>query len=628
MKQRVITRAPLGAAVLTAFACSAAAHGQEMAQLDELRGLTIEQLANLEVTSVSRRAEPLSTAPAAIDVITNDDIRRSGAQTLPEVLRLARNLEVARIDAQRWAISARGFNSFEASNKLLVLIDGRTVYTPLYSGVFWDQQHVILEDIERIEVISGPGGTLWGANAVNGVINVITRSSAETQGARIAAFAGERDQRLEARYGGRIGDLNYRVFANGFQQGASEVFGGGDAGDDWSGAEIGFRTDWGSAENQYMLQASLYDNDIDTGGAHSGGHILGNWVRLFEDGSSFEAQAYYSNAERETAFINAQGVSDVLSTWDLSFQHNLGLGAAHEIVWGGGYRLADSEFVNTLNPFTFLDERRTLRTANLFVQDEIALRDALSLTVGIKLEDHTFTDLEYMPNARLAWRPNDRSMLWAAVSRAVRTPSRIDFELQFPGVIIPGGFESEVLLAYEVGYRSQPTDYASFSINLYYHDYEKLRTSSLTPPGVLPARIGNGLSGEVYGLEAWGDFSLSEDWRLSAGATVLEQEFRTQPFASDVNGSGDDPSYQLFLRSRMDLSDDLEFDLALRAIDGVTPVVPAYEELGARLGWRVSDNVELALVGENLLDERHPESIDGVLREVARSVHVTARLTY
>lgn len=628
MKQRLITRAPMGAAVLTAFAWSAAAHGQEIAQLDELRGLTIEQLANLEVTSVSRRAEPLSTAPAAIEVITAEDIRRSGAQTLPEVLRLARNLEVARIDAQRWAISARGFNSFEASNKLLVLIDGRTVYTPLYSGVFWDQQHVALEDIERIEVVSGPGGTLWGANAVNGVINVITRSAADTQDARLAAFAGERDQRLEARYGGRLGGVNYRIFANAFQQGASEMFGGGDAGDDWSGAEIGFRTDWGGAENQYMLQASLYEDDIDAGGSHTGGHILGSWAHLFDDGSSLEAQAYYSNAERDTAFINAQGISDALATWDLSFQHTLAFGRAHEIVWGGGYRLAESEFINTANPATFLKERRTLRTVNIFVQDEIALREDLALTLGLKLEDHVFTDVEYMPNARLAWRPDDRSMVWAAVSRAVRTPSRIDRELQIPGLVAPGAFQSETLIAYELGYRNQPADYASFSINLFYHDYDDIRTSSLTPPGVLPYFVGNGLAGEAYGLEAWGDLELAPGWRLSAGATLLEQEFRVDPLSFDSNGTGDDPSYQLFLRSRMDLRDDLEFDLALRAIDGVNPVVPPYEELGARLGWRVSENVELALVGENLLDERHPESIDGVLREVARSVHVTARLTY
>lgn len=601
--------------------------------VEDLRALSIEQLAGLEVTSVSRRPEAVGQAPAAIDVITADDIQRSGAQSLPEVLRLARNLEVARVDAQRYAISARGFNSFQASNKLLVLIDGRSVYTPLYSGVFWDQQHVPLQDIERIEVISGPGGTLWGANAVNGVINIITSSATSTQGFSADLFAGSNDQRADIRYGGAIGSGSYRIFASGYQIGPTMLANGDDATDDWGGAQIGFRGDWSEADDDFMLQASLYRDEIDAGGDFTGGNILGSWTREFDDGSQLQLQSYYSNAERETAFIGAAGTTDELETWDISVQHNIHVGGRHEVVWGGGYRYVDSEFVNTTNVFGFAQPRRSLETTNVFVQDEIALTEDLALTLGLKLEDHTFTDLEYMPNVRLAWRPSDDAMIWAAVSRAVRTPSRIDSELEtpsLPGFIVAGGFVSEELLAYELGYRGQPVDNATLSATIYYHDYENLRTSSLDPvTGTLPARIGNDLDGYVYGLELWGDVALSEDWRISAGLTLLEQEFEpTADFASDVNASGDDPNYQVFVRSRSELSDDVSLDLDLRAIDDVTPQIPGYVELGARVAWRMNDHAELALSGANLLDESHVEATDGAFLQIRRTLQLTARVAY
>ncbi len=626
-------RRVLGAGGVTAVALIGLFGGVAVAtegDLEELRDLTIEQLANVEVTSVSRRPEALSRAPASIEVISAEDIRRSGAQSLPEVLRLARNLEVARVNSQTYAISARGFNSFEASNKLLVLVDGRSIYTPLYSGVFWDQHDVPLQDIERIEVISGPGGTLWGANAVNGVINIITRSARDTQGFSADAFLGSVDNRLDLRYGAALGDNGaVRLFATGFERDEMLRASGEGAADGWNGAQIGFRADWGTVRSGFMLEGAVFQNAIDAGGSHEGGHLLGRWRQLMADGSSIEAQAYYSSADRETAFTGAAGVSDALATTDVSVQHNFRFGQAHQIVWGAGYRRSESEFNNTLNPFTFLQPQRTLQSSNVFVQDEIALRPDLSLTLGVKLEDHTFTDLEYMPNARIAWRPNDRVMWWAAVSRAVRTPSRIDYELQFPGVIIPGTFISEELTAYELGYRAQPTANASVSATLYYHDYDNLRTSSLGPGGTFPARIGNDLEGEVYGLELWGDLGVSPDWRLSAGLTLLQQDFRTRPFASDVNGSGQDPAYQVFIRSHANIRRDLTLDLDLRAIEEIAPQVPSYVELDGRLGWRVSPRLELALIGENLLDEAHPESInDPPFVQARRSVTLGARVTY
>lgn len=613
-----------GAALFGAFwACAGTAAAQTPEHLDELRDLTIEQLANLEVTTVSRRAEPLGEAPAAVEVITSEDIRRSGAQSLPEVLRLARNLEVAQVDSQYYAISARGFNSFQASNKLLVLIDGRSVYHPLYSGVLWDQQQVPLQDIERIEVISGPGGTLWGANAVNGVINIITRSAADTQGFQADLFAGHVDSRADLRYGGRIGESgSYRIFATALDRGSVLTTSGAEAGDDWQLGQVGFRTDWGRLSNSFMLQGAFHDR-LDERSDNTGSHILGRWRRLFEDGSSFEAQAFYSYAAAA-----AGPISDELHMWDIDLQHSFTLGAMHQIVWGGGYRVSESEFI-TPGPAGLTDPQNTMHTANLFIQDQIALGEDLSLTLGLKVEDHTFTDLEYMPSARLAWRPADDTLVWAAVSRAVRTPSRIDYELEIPGVVVPGQFQSEYLIAYELGYRAQPTDWASFSINLYYHDYEGVRTLNLTPPGVLPACYCNGLNGGVHGVEAWADFAINDAWRVSAGATLIESDLETDPLAIDFNGTGHDPSYQVFVRSRADLAEDWTLDLDLRAIDRVTPQIPGYVELGARLGWRINDNVEIALAGRNLLDESHPESFDeGPITEARRSVHLSARLTY
>jgi iron complex outermembrane receptor protein len=612
-----------GAAIFgVIWAYAGAAYADAPPQVSDLRDLTIEQLANLEVTSVSRRPESLSEAPAAIDVITADDIHRSGAQSLPEVLRLARNLEVARIDAQYYAISARGFNTFQASNKLLVLIDGRSVYTPLYSGVFWDQQQVQLQDIERIEVVSGPGGTLWGANAVNGVINIITRSSADTEGLQADLFAGDVDSRADLRFGGQAGHINYRVWGTALERGSTLTPAGDEVGDDWRLGQIGFRADWGDVEDSFMLQGAAHErfgDDLD----NSGAHLLGRWTRLLRNGSTVEVQTYASRAAAA-----AGGVSDALETFDIEAQHSLRIRDVHSMVWGGGYRVSESEFINPTSPSGLVEEQRTLRVASLFVQDEIALSETLSLTLGVKVEDHTFTDLEYMPNARLAWRPNDHSLVWAAVSRAVRTPSRIDRELVSPGVIDPGFFESEYLIAYELGYRTQPTQWVTFSANLYYHDYEDLRTVNLTPPGMLPAHYGNGLHGAVYGAEVWGDFAINEAWRINAGFTLLEQDLELDPLAIDLNGSGDDPGYHVFVRSRHDIAEDWTLALAARAIDEIAPEIPDYVELDARLGWQLNDNVEIALAGHNLLDEAHPESMDGPLQENRRRIQLSARLTY
>jgi iron complex outermembrane recepter protein len=628
-KTRLFTSA---AALSVLCLCEAGgAHAEERGSVDVF-DLTIEELISTQVTSVSLRPQPLSEAAASIDIITSEDVRRSGAQSLPELLRLARNLEVAQIDAQRYAISARGFNSYEASNKLLVLIDGRSVYTPLYSGVFWDQQHVPLDDIERIEVISGPGGTLWGSNAVNGVINIITKSADETQGLSADLFAGSTDQRLDARYGAPFGATgHFRIFASTYALGPTLTLSGDDAGDEWNGLQGGFRADWGGAENAFMLQGALYGDELESGGRHEGSHVQGRWRHSFADGSALEIQTYYAAEERDPALRLTPGTLDSMETFDLSAQHNVRWGERHQIVWGAGYRVVDSEFINTLNPIVFERPRRTLETLNVFVQDEIALHEGLALTLGLKLEDHAFTGLEYMPNVRLAWHPSDDVMIWGAVSRAVRTPSRIDEELSFPVLIIPFTFESEELLAYELGVRAQPTTNTTLSVTLYLHDYDKLRTSSRSPPppGGFPVWVGNGLEGEIQGLEMSGDIAVTDDWRVSAGLTLLDSEFRTDPLAFDVNGSGDDPDHQFFVRSRANLSEAWMLDIDLRAIGEPSPQVPSYVEVNSHLAWRVNDRVELALSGRNLLDEAHPESFDiPPLLQPRRSFQLSAHVTY
>jgi iron complex outermembrane receptor protein len=302
---------------------------------------------------------------------------------------------------------------------------------------------------------------------------------------------------------------------------------------------------------------------------------------------------------------------------------------AHQFVWGGGYRWSESEFVNASSPATLIPARRSLETLSAFIQDEIRLRPDLAVTLGLKVEDHTFTGVEYMPNVRLAWTPTESSLVWAAVSRAVRTPSRIDRDLRIPGVILDGNLQSEEVIAYELGYRAQPLERLSFSANLFYHDYDGIRTIDLTPPGVPPVEYGNGMDGEIYGVELWADAAVTDYWRLSAGLSLLEENLEPRPLSLDFNGSGHDPGYQLFLRSDLDIAPDWSLGLDLRAIDEVLPTVPQYVELNARLSWRVNEAVEIALSGRNLLDEAHPESFDeGELLQARRSITLSARLTY
>ncbi len=604
--------------------------------LQDLSGLSIEDLADIEITSVSKRAEPLGQAAASVFVITSDEIRRSGAVSLAEVLRLAPNLEVARVNSQDYTISARGMNSVNAANKLLVLIDGRSVYTPFFSSVFWDQQHVMLTDVDRIEVISGPGGTLWGANAMNGVVNVITKSATLTQAGIVDAKVGDFVQSGDARWGGKIGDSgSYRVYALAFGEGDTRLDGGSSAMDAYHGNQAGFRTDQTAFAGNLTLQGDAYENRVGTpSGRRNGGDALARWDKRFADASTFQVQAYYDQQDRKDVALSGGGSSDRVRTVDLQAEHSFKLGTIHQIVWGLGYRTWSDEFINTANIARLVPQSQTLNLANIFAQDTIALRDGLKLTLGAKYEHNTFSGSAIMPSARLGWQSSPKDFLWAAISRAVRPPSRVERDLMAPGIVdVSPDFQSEKLIAYEAGWRTQLTPRASTSISLYYNDYTDLRTTSPAPTTIFPVTFGNGLEGHTYGLDAWASWNLFPWWRLDPGVSLLRKDFHLKPGQADIAGTqtvlGHDPGHQAFLRSYMQLPHDVELYVGLRQIGGLEEVsVPSYFEADVRIGWHVSRNVEVSLAGMNLVHAYHAEANEPPLHEIPRSAYLGVRWTF
>src|SRR5712664_2382942 len=589
--------------------------GARLLRVADIADLSIEELGNIQITSVSRHAERLSDAAASIFVITGEDIRRSGATRLAEALRLAPNLEVARVSASSYAISARGFNSTVA-NKLLVLIDGRTVYTPLFSGVFWDAQDVMLEDVERIEVISGPGATLWGANAVNGVINVITRRAAETQGTLLVAGAGNLERGAAARQGGKLGaDGAFRVYGKLSDRDHTSRANGTSVPDSWDSGQAGFRADWGTAAGAFTLQGDAYRGTIDQATAGviriSGGNLLARWARQLSGGDRVQVQAYFDNTAREIPGT----FEERLNIFDVEFQHGLRVGSQHSVIWGGGYRRADDHVSNTA-AIAFLPADRNLRWGNLFAQDEIALHgDQLRLTLGTKAQSNPYTRTEFLPSARIAWKPDASRLVWTALSRAVRAPARLDRELFVPGqppfFVLAGGpdFRSEISKVLELGYRAQASRRASYSVTLFHSVNDHLRSLEPGPAGALV--IGNEMEGKTDGIEAWGSLQAAERWRLSAGLLALHQDLRLKPGSGDTTGvaeAGNDPKHQWNLRSSLDLPGRQEFDVMLRHVAPLpSPSVPGYTALDARYAWHFERGLEVAVIAQNLFDRSHPE---------------------
>jgi iron complex outermembrane recepter protein len=597
-----------------------------------LKKLSVEELMNVVVTSVSRRAEPLSHAASAIQVITQDDIRRSGATSLPDALRLASNLQVAQVDSRQWAISARGFNGTTA-NKLLVLIDGRTVYTPLFSGVFWDVQDVPLAEVDRIEVISGPGATLWGSNAVNGVINVITKAPQDSRGLLVTGGAGTMLRGFgSARYGGTLGGgVRYRVYGKGFDRDATAFTSGLNATDDWQMGQGGFRVDWQKGElNRFTVQGDAYGGQMGQPSGSdvsvNGGNILGRWSRTLSANSELRVRMYYDKTHRDIPGVFAEE----LNTYDVELLHRTLLRRRHNLVWGLSYRLFDDHVRNSPS-LAFLPTDDVDHRFGGFIQDEVMLvPDRLSITLGAKAEYNRFVDFEIQPSGRLNWKLGQRGTLWAAVSRALRTPSRIDREFFAPGqppYILAGGpdFRSEELVAYELGYRLQHRA-LMMSLATFYNRYDRLRSIEQTnPPAATPVVIGNGVEGESYGAELTADYEIAEAWRVRAGYTELRVNLWAKPTSTDPSAGSNEshsPDRQFSLNSSVDLPLDLRVDGGLRYVGEIAnQQLPAYTELDARLTWSPTAQLDLSLVGQNLLHRRHGEfGTPTTRRAIERSV--------
>jgi iron complex outermembrane receptor protein len=619
------------------------------------KSLSLDQLMDLKITSVSRQPEPYRTAAASLQVITGDDIHRFGASSFPEALRLADNLDVAQRSSASWGISARGFNA-SVGNKLLVLMDGRTIYTPLLSGVIWNVQDYLLEDIDRIEVISGPGGTLWGANAVNGVINIVSKDARDTQG-----FYGEvgggswLHDFVGLRYGGVITtNVFYRAYAKYFERGAEEFADGRSARDSWNRGQAGFRIDdERSSVSKLTLQGDFYagDTSVVPGGegtpqavgTASGGNVLGRWSHSLAEDSDLSLQMYYDYTHLGAPFQNFGTVGpgvfhDDLDTFDIDFQHRFALGDRNRVIYGAGYRFTHD--ANHDAPLVgFVPNNFDQDLFNVFAQDEIKLREDLFFTLGTKIEHNDYTGFEFEPSARFEWHMRPKHMVWTAVSRAVRTPARYDRDLFEPapgfGTLLGtsnSNFQSENVIAYELGYRGELTRRVSASATVFYNDYHDLRTIGTTHGG-LPLIFENNLRGYTYGLEFSSDFQVLDWWRLHLGYDLLEEHLRDKPGATDITkglNETADPKHQVFLRSTMDLPANVQFSSAIRLIDRIhnnagstVGTVPSYAELNARLGWRPIKNLELSIVGQNLLHERHPESgfPDTSQESIVRSVY-------
>jgi iron complex outermembrane recepter protein len=643
--------------------------------LEQLAQLDIEKLTQIEVTSVSKKAERLTEAPAAIFVMTAEDIRRSGYTTIADALRLVPGLQVGRINSHNWAIGARGFNELYA-NKLLVLIDGRSVYTPLFSGVYWDVQDVVLEDIDRIEVIRGPGATLWGANAVNGVINITTKNTKHTQGGLLIGGYGTEEQGFATlRYGGRLSeDATYSVYGKYFNRDESVLPSGDEANDRWHMYSGGFRTDWEPGEGNLLTFSgaayggSLHDayrgaivtppfsaEQRDKSRVY-GGHLIGRWTHSFSEDAELKLQTYYDRTSRESTSFNEDQ-----NTFDVDLQHRQRFGERNDVVAGLGYRFVGSYNLRSNELFYYTPRQRETHLVTAFIQDEITLvQDRLSLTLGSKFEHNDYTGFEIQPSGRLLWTPDARNTLWAAVSRAVRTPSRSDSDLHLlVGVLPPGdpsfpspfptaitldgtsGFKSEELIAYEIGYRVQPHKRVAADLALFYNQYDNLR--SFEPAGVdfsnVPAygrfmyAFENGLSGEAYGGELGLNVQLAQWWQMRGTYSYIDLQLRADPGSTDITSAASEdltPQHQVALRSHMDLPWNLQLDLIGRFVDEMPAITPNYMALDARLSWRPTADLEISVSAQNIFDDRHPEFNSSALGEQPTEVEraVYGKLTW
>ncbi|MDP8981617.1 MAG: TonB-dependent receptor [Acidobacteriota bacterium] len=640
----------LGFAFLLAVPCSAAGQNPGTGTRD-LAEASLEDLMNIQVTSVSKKQQKLSQAGAAIFVISQEDIRRSGATNIPDLLRMVPGVNVAQIVASVWAISIRGFND-RYGDKVLVMIDGRSVYSPTTSGVNWDQQDVPLEDIERIEVIRGPGGVVWGANAMNGIINIITLSAKATQGGLLRAGTGSKDSaQLLAQYGGTLGQKGaYRIFGNYANVRNSDFPDRTGAGDGWHKSHVGFRSDWeGVAGDRLTVQGDLFKssewqplstvytnqmfreatlNDKETSEA---GNLLGRWTHMLSSASEISLQAYYDRYQR-----GDRGLSETRNTVDVEFQNHFA-GTRNDIVWGLGYRVTGDYFRRGYG-LSYTPAARRDGLANAFFADEIKAGNSLWITVGSRFEHNSYTGFEYEPNAQLVWTPAHGQEFWMSASRAIREPARADvqlendvatFRLDNGGLAIVKllgtlGRQAERLHDFEAGYRAQIGKRLSVDIAAFSSHYLGLQTNepgapyfTATPAPfhlVTPILFEDDATGHTYGGEVFANWSVTRRWRLSPGFSYIHMHVQGDGTSQDPDPGQivtQTPARQFQIRSSLTLPKRVDWDSAVSYVGSLRAgPTPSHTRLDSRLGWRIGESVEFSLVGQNLLQPRHAEFID------------------
>ena len=605
----------------------------------DLKAMSIEQLMQIDVTLATREPEPVGRTAAAITVITGDDIRRAGVTTIADALALADGVHVARFNNGTWAVSARGFNTTSA-NKLLVMIDGRIEYSPLFSGTFWNMLDYALDDIDRIEVIRGPGATLWGANAVNGVVNIVTRHSRDTQGTLLSFGTGNEDPALaDFRYGGAAADATYRVYGK-FARRSPQIFDNGvSSGDGRRRGQVGFRVDRPGGGGEWLLKGDLFESRDDFAdratGEFSEVALQGGWSRAFTTASNLDVRGYY---RREFRDVPLQ-LTHEIDTVDVDLQHGFAWRDRHRVIWGTGYRYNSDQTAG--GNVRFEPPDRAYSIFSLFAQDEIVIRpDRFNLTLGLKMEQNAFSGMEWQPNIRARVDVAPRQMIWGAVSRAVRRPTRLDADVRAlapDGAVaaIGGGddFEGENLVAGEFGYRAQPFAFAAVDATLFTHRYDDLRSQELPATGP-PIVVANTLNGRTQGVELSGSLQPLPVWRVRASYTYFDVSITKDIDSRDIGGGAseaNDPSHMFGLRTDVDLPGRVELNLFLRGISELpNPRVPAYTELNGRVGWRPTRHFEVSVAAQDLLHDHHPEFGGLTPRRVEfeRSVRVLATFRY
>jgi iron complex outermembrane receptor protein len=654
---RAAGRSTLPLAVLAICLSVAASRADELSPRD-LKRLDLEELTEVRVTTASKKSESWFEAPSPVYVIRGEDIRRSGVTSIPEALRLAPGVQVARINSNQWSIGIRGFAS-RLARSMLVLIDGRSVYSPLFAGTYWEVQDVLLEDVDRIEVVRGPGGSLWGANAVNGIVNIITKSSADTQGVLATAGGGTEERGFGGvRYGGRISEATtYRVYGKYFDRDGEFTPGAGDF-DRWHMGQGGFRTDTVFSDaDDLSVSGDIYAGEagqrtaitrleppsmetVQEDSNLAGGNLLARWRHGFQDGAESNLRLYYDRTDREDPTFEENR-----DTFDTEADYRWQPFARNDVVWGLGYRVSSGD-TNGVETIEFLPHRRTEHLVTAFLEDEITVvPDRLRLKIGSKFEHNVYTGFEAQPSARLTWLIAADHMAWSSVSRAVRTPSRVERDLQADFLLDPntpafgrlvgnGGFDAEKLIAYELGYRMRVSRQGYAALSLFYNEYDDLlgvetgpsfQEDSPSPRSVTPFFLRNSIEGQSYGVElsswlyptSWLEIQATYSYLL----LTLDRKDGSEDATTVRSTEGSAPHHQGSMRFFVDLPRSFELDSSLRYVDNLPALgVPSYVTLDVRLGWRPTPNWELSAVGQNLVEKRHPEwgSTSGPTTEIER----------